>query len=46
VGTSGNNNENFNGYMDEVRISLSALYPTTGAVGAQAFTVPTSAFSS
>jgi hypothetical protein len=46
VGSSGNNNESFNGYMDEVRISTSALYPTTGAVGATAFTVPTSAFTS
>jgi hypothetical protein len=46
VGSSGNSNESFNGYIDEVRISTSALYPTTGAVGTVAFTVSTSAFSS
>ena len=45
VGRSGNQNESFNGSIDEVRIvTNAALYPTTQSVGATAFTVPVAAY--
>ena len=45
VGRSGNDNESFNGSIDEVRIvANAALYPTTQSVGATAFTVPVAAY--
>jgi hypothetical protein len=45
IGRSGNQTESFNGSIDELRImNNTALYPTVGAVGTAAFTVPSAPF--